>query len=116
MPREMFIQDPREEKLPRWVQDRLAEARRRVREAEAGALEARLGTKPEDSLVIVEKFDTVPIGLGDAQVAFKPSLGVDWTRFITVRVLNGGIEISGNSGPLVITPVASNVVRIKIGE
>ncbi len=112
----MFIQDPREEKLPRWVQEKLAEARRRVKEAESNALEARLGTKPEDSLVIVEKFDCVPIGLGDVSVTFKPAPGADWTSFIQVRSLNGGIEVYANSGPLAITPVSSNVVRIKNGE
>lgn len=107
--------DPREAKLPLWVREKLTEARRRVASAEALRDEARLATDPAGSLVIIDHFNEVPIGLGDARVTFKPSLDAEWSETFTVRAIPGGIEVSASGSPLAVVPHASNVVRVGRG-
>jgi hypothetical protein len=58
--------DPREVKLPVWVQDELNHLRRDLADARADRDRARLDTDPDGSNTIIARYDAIPIGLGDS--------------------------------------------------
>lgn len=108
----MYFQ-PREGKLPIWAQDTIRHLRLKVEQAEAAAAAAALGTKPEESSVIIEKHDRAAIGLGHETITFK--LGEHWTRNVQARVENGPegkrVVIQGGTG-ITVRPRAANSVEI----
>lgn len=108
--------DPREAKLALWAQNLFRELRKRVQAAEWQAEEARLATKPDESLVLVPRFgrrQQNDIGLGDATIRFRAALDLPWDRHFDVRVFTDGIQVNAGRGPLQVEPVASNVVVIR---
>jgi hypothetical protein len=113
--------DPREEKLPRWVQEKLADARRRVREAENDAKLARLQSGPADSDTILEPWgggrDTEPIKLGKgAEVRFLlPSGYIDVQVGRDHSTTEPFVRLSAERA-VSIVPQSSNVVRIRNGK
>lgn len=104
---------PREGKLPIWAQEIIRGLRMKLSDAEAAAQMALMATKPEDSVVIIERMDRSHVGLGSETITFK--LGDHWTRSINARVENGPegrrLVIRGNTG-ITIKPSAANSIEI----
>ena len=107
--------DPREEKLPAWAREKLKEARRVAVIARREADEARLATNPDDTDVIIGRWNAIPIGLPPGErVRFivGPNRSHDW---IEVHTDGDRIEVTGDRA-LNVHPRVSNVVRICLNE
>jgi hypothetical protein len=118
---ELMKADEREERLPRWVRDRMESLRRAVRNAaldvmaaDQRAEEARLATRPEESEAVLNPYTDVPIGLGkDPRVRFRPNAPdgghIDvWIEHDVVRVM-GPWQIN-------VQPQSGNVIRVIGGQ
>lgn len=114
----LFQVDDREAKLPRWTQELLRHARRRVRTAEADAAQARGETDPANSVMLLNTWRTHdgmhPIGLG-TKPTVTAALGrrrpdgslVDYIDF----TVNGEyVEVRGSTQLLVIPEVTNAII------
>lgn len=109
------MSDPREEKLPRWAREELAQARRHAAIAERRLEEHLKTVEPtriwfgdsENPIYVPDRFGYQRIHFtekpGDTSYSFD-DLSVGWDRE------RGGLEVRG--GQLAIQPVVSNVIRI----
>lgn len=109
--------DPREPKLPVWVQDKLAGLRRRIERLEQLVKETELATDPEGSEVVITRFDPVirpgPIGLGRSTITFKlPNTMKGHERYVEADVRDGWVYIRGSDG-LVVRPSAANSIYVR---
>lgn len=95
--------DPREEKLPRWAQDLLQDAR-----SDANQYRRRLGETrtAENSDVMLDPVSDEPRGLGGNHTRIRFLDQVD------VLTRDGTVEIIAVEGALRIEPKTSNVVRV----
>jgi hypothetical protein len=117
---DMMIPDLREARLPVWGQNLLSEARRRVRDAEASAREARLKTEPGESSMIMDRYAPVPIGLGvgaHITVILTRDDNSEPTRTIDVYVDDQGTatlrgDSAFGSGGLAVYAESTNVIRV----
>lgn len=101
--------DDRRQRLPKWAQQELQRLERDLAYAKA-----RLAQGPEDSRVIADPYSDPPRPLGsDTSIDFR--FGDGWSDRINVRIDDGGIRVMGGSR-LVVTPEASNVIRIETRE
>lgn len=108
-------EDPREDKLPVWAQDRLRRLRRLAQEAQEVARDARLETDPEGSHAVLDVHGEVPVGLGkDPEVTFYLEGG----ESVTVRRNRQDpfrLEVSG-SRAITLRPRVANVVEVTFSE
>lgn len=111
--------DPREEALPRWVQAKLADARRQVAEAWETAEAMTLATDPEGSDTIVRRMVGVrrggEIGLGKrptVQFRVNPPDGrdrIDTYDYVEAVLMENGDGLTIRGGTcLVIETISSN--------
>jgi hypothetical protein len=109
------MNDPREEKLPRWARELLLKERRRADDAER---------KLDDHLKTVEKtqvwygnYDNqiyVPSGYGQ-QIHFDTTGNNRYYEQISVRLDDGALYVMGGR-PLSLEPEASNTCRVRMRE
>ncbi|KAA0021822.1 DUF7239 family protein [Antrihabitans cavernicola] len=109
------MSDPREDKLPRWARELLGSERRKASDAQAKLAE-HLGTVVE-SPIWYGGYDNpvyLPERYGYQEIHFRVG-GTD-RLFDEVAVgLNGDrVEVRGGRG-LILEPVASKVVVVKLG-
>ena len=94
--------------LPKWAQLEIRRLRADLRDAEQ-----RLAHGPESSTVIAEPYGA-PVYLGDdPHVQFKMQRGS-----LRVQRVSGSldiIEVSSDEAGVEISPVSSNVVRVRVG-
>jgi hypothetical protein len=120
MPGDIMRPDIREAKLPVWAKDLLENARRRVKDAEAAAREARLDTDPANSSMIIDPHAEIPVGLGDRPIVRavlkrdKDGEPLDWIDFRPGRYDREAMEVMASS-TLTITPQVTNVIHLRIG-
>lgn len=112
--------DDRENKLPVWAREKLADARRRVKDAERQATEARLATAPDESRAVMYRYAEVPVGLGanpTVRFTLKPGGWDHSFRYVDVRIneRGDGVEIMGGRS-ITVQPQTSNVVQIWVRE
>lgn len=98
----------------------LNNARRRVKEAEKSAQEARLATGPNESDMIVDRYDEIPVGLGrrpTVRVVLDRRPGGEVVRWIDIRLTESkkSVEILGSS-TLRVTPQVTNVIAVTVQE
>jgi hypothetical protein len=106
---ELLQADPREDKQPVWVRDRLRSLRRALREQRDLAARAVKGTDAEGSTAILEPWeDHGGIGLGKRPtVRFQaPGRG-----YVDITVRDDAVELHGQHD-LVIRPKVSNVAEV----
>lgn len=113
-------EDPREVKLPAWARDMIDNARRRVKEAEKSAQEARLATGPDESDMLVDRYDQTPIGLGKrptVRVVLGRKPDGEVIRWIDIRLTESrkSIEVMGST-TLRVTPQVTNVIAVTAME
>lgn len=107
----------REARLPAWTRDLIASLRRRVIEAEAADIAARLATLPSESNTVVDAYADVPIGLGvSPTVRFYvgDARRDDW---IDARVIMQGRDVVLNimaASSITVAPRSGNVVEIAV--
>lgn len=105
--------DPREDKLPKWAREELHELRRRTREAEKLAEDARLATDPDSVDTLLMRGIREPIGLGTGPtVRFR--LGDGRGEFIDVRYDSRAelVYMHGDSG-IAVLPRATNAIAVR---
>ncbi len=107
--------DEREERLPKWAKEKLADARRRVQNANELAQEARLATKPDDTDTLVNPWGK-SIGLPKGErVRFLLSKDDNLRDWVDVRVKDGSLELMAG-GSLILRPQVTNVVSVKVSS
>ncbi len=111
----IIVVDDRETRLPKWAQEKLADARRRVESAERSANKARLATNPADTNTVIDPYADIPIGLPkNANVRFL--LGDERRRsYVDVRVDGDAVHVMGG-GMLAVMPKSGNVVDVRVNE
>ncbi|MCX2949901.1 hypothetical protein [Lentzea sp. NEAU-D7] len=115
---ELVTRDPREDRLPRWVQVKLERLRdsariaaREVEYADRRAAEARLDTRPEESdAILVAASDEIPIGLGkEPRIRFRAN--AEDGLYVEVWLENDVVWVRGPWG-LVVHPYSGNVIKL----
>ncbi len=105
--------DEREQRLPKWAQEKLTDARRRVRDANELAQAARLATKPDETDTLIDPWgDSIGLPKGE-RVRFLLADDDNLREWVDVRVKDGVLELMGG-GSLVLRPQVTNVVHIKV--
>lgn len=112
--------DPREERLPKWAQEMIQDARRRTERAEKARDKARQGTDPQGSRAVRYFYDEIPLGLGarpNVRFTLEPGGYGHSYRYVDVRISESDrrVEIMGGRS-IHIEPVSSNVVHIWVRE
>jgi hypothetical protein len=111
--------DEREERLPRWAQDKLAALRRVTRATLDELQHDRLASNPAESDMVLRPHDDVPLGLGtgfDARVrAILDHDEPDQWITLSVHPDRDGtyLELMG-SATLQLTMQSSNVVKVRV--
>lgn len=102
--------DPREDKLPVWTRNLLADLRTRVRvlDKQNEEMQAHLENGPEGSNTFVEVDDiSRPIGK-DVVVQFRLAEG----KSFTAEIRKGRLEIESEGGELVVFPRSEYQIRL----
>ncbi len=112
--------DPREDKLPVWAREMLADARCRTTEAEAKAEALRQETRPDESNTIIRSSYGKEIGLGKSpRVVFKIPVPpgerwVDHHDYVEARLDEFGRLVLHGGSQLVVVPHVTNVVYVEL--
>jgi hypothetical protein len=113
-----MAENGQEGRLPAWARETLHVLRREVRDQTRRADEARRSGGPEDTDVVLEPYDDVPVRLpkgSRVRFVLDPE-GRGLHGYVDVYVLQGGggppvLAVAGGS-VLAISPHASNLVHI----
>jgi hypothetical protein len=111
-------EDPRFERLPKWVKDRLrARGERIIRlEQELAAARALLNEGPEDATVVVDPYSANRQPLhGEPTIEFRYKPGNDrfWTYFLVRLEEDRRLEVHA-SASIAVHPSSGNSVKIEI--
>jgi hypothetical protein len=105
--------DPRESRLPKWAQEQLSDARRKIRELERMNADLRSDVGDTNTHVLNYGSDDQPLP-NNARVQFAfPGKG--WDQHIQVYVEGGRLRIQGGR-TLVIHPAVSNAFWVALGD
>jgi hypothetical protein len=112
--------DPRFERLPKWVKDRLRARDDRIQRLEQELATARklLNDGPEDANVIVDPYGDNRQPLFDRPtVAFQfRAEGERYERYYLVRLMEDNrLEVHASAG-IVIHPSSGNAVKVEVRE
>lgn len=111
----LMAADPREERLPKWAQDKLRDLRRHAGEQEEVARRAVFGTDPAKSTALLNPLaGHGGIGLGENCVVrfrqgVKPGQSPAW---VDVEVRFGAVWVRADRA-LSVEPVAANSLRVR---
>lgn len=108
-------------KLPVWAQKEISQLRARVGELEEH-VSALMGEMPKEPIAVRNIFAkaTVPVAWGPYDAISFSSTGEPFNEIhhvtegvISVRVVNGALELNALNGTLVFEPRAWNVARVR---
>lgn len=113
--------DPREAKLPKWAQEELVRLRDKLaHEVAYWKGKAYEATGPEPSDILVDyRHDSTPRFLpSDSRVRFTldadPNFFPQRRRSVEAMIKDGELQLYAGEGKLIVMPVASNVIGVRV--